>query len=197
MGQSWRAVDQIPVEREPGDGFGLALIADVKTTREPTEPSATRLHWPSAPMRLEGSARWLVLHPMETSVDQIDNSSTNPQTFDADTAYPYCARVAGRHDAYVDARRSLCLVCKGRTQRGGVAINEGALRWLEAWRGGRFVRLINPVSGFDVTISLENLPRGEVRGHGDGAYMFVDPADVTCPPFPPPLGGGNPDDAPF
>ena len=130
-------------------------------------------------------------------MDNPNNSSTKPQTFDADTAQPFCSRAGGsRHDAYIDAAGSICLLCKGRTQRGGVAINLGALAWLEQRSGGRFVRLINRGSLFDVTLRLEDLPRVEARGQGSDAYMFVDPCDVTCPPFPP-LTGANPADAPF
>ncbi len=112
--------------------------------------------------------------------------------FDAGTAKHLENGVGGsRHRAYIDANGAVCLFCESESGLGGVAVSVCALDWLEEQQGAeRYVRLKNKLSGFDVTVTFEKLPKKPIRDGHYGPYVIFDPADFgTPPPFPPPADG--------
>jgi hypothetical protein len=115
--------------------------------------------------------------------------------FDAGTAKHLENGVGGsRHRAYIDDNGAVCLFCESKSGLGGVAVSVGALDWLGGQQSAeRYVRLKNEVSGFDVTVQLEELPKKPPRDGQYGPYVIFDPADFEAPPpFPP-----RADDRPF
>lgn len=118
------------------------------------------------------------------------------RTFDAATARHFNRRPGGsRHHAYIDG--SVCLVCESRSSGEGVAVNIGALEWLNKQDGARFVRLKHPGTGWDIILPLDELPENEVREGRSGHYMFIDPDDLGGPPFPPMPDGAEVKAVPF
>ena len=118
----------------------------------------------------------------------------DPTSFDARTAVPLLANAGGSpHHAYRDASGNICLVCLGRSPSGGVAVNEGALDWLRQQSGRAFVRFVNSVSRFELTVELARLPHKPMRDGERGRYAFFDPTDFgAAPPFPKPIAEEGP-----
>ncbi len=114
--------------------------------------------------------------------------------FDAGTAKHLEDGVGGsRHAAYSDANGAVCLLCAGKSDLGGVLVNMCALDWLREQQGvERYVRLKNKLSGFDVTVTFEKLPKKTIRDGHYGPYVIFDPADFEAPPPFPPRADGNP-----
>ena len=85
------------------------------------------------------------------------------------------------------------LLGRGRLSGGGVAFNKGALAWLEEQEGGRFIRAINPTTGFDRIAAPDDLP--DDHNHDQRDCIVLDPEDFEEERFPPLSASDN--DAPF
>ncbi len=114
------------------------------------------------------------------------------ENFDTETARRTARRVGGSyHDAWTDEAGRVCLLCQSTMEGGGVSVGKAGLDWLRAQTGDKFVRLLNPASGMDVTVPLDRMPRREWRSGKNGqAFAIFDPEDfdlATAASFPAPL----------
>ena len=117
----------------------------------------------------------------------MSDTKKNPTTFDKSTAESFASNVADSpHHAYRDADGAICLVCMSATVRGGVFVNEGALKWLREQQGAKYVRVINPASELDITGPLLQFPNKTFRDGPFGRYCIVDANDFgNGPDYPP------------
>lgn len=108
------------------------------------------------------------------------------ENFDASTAEVFNRRPGGsRHAAYKDASGAICVWCRSKLARGGVAITASAIEWLEKMDGPKFVRLTNPNGKLDIILPLDEMPLGETRDGPLGIYYIVDLDEVRVPKFTP------------
>ena len=108
------------------------------------------------------------------------------EKFDSETAEVYNRRAGGsNHAAYRDASGAICLWCRSKLSRGGVAITASAIEWLDTMDGVKFVRLTNPNGKLDIILPLEQVPLGTTREGPLGVYYIVDPDVVRVPTFTP------------